>query len=363
MEEVPGKDNYVANLTDVGFNAEGASLDYNTGKLKNVGFYHRVFKVGRKDAMGLSFVHRGFSDENMFAAMTSQKEVAGLEIPNPKKCKWVIPKGGRWRDRKRVCDIIHQKWTWAIPLEIIYLTPLQKWNPLNIEYKGSSKSEHGKTVTANRRYGQCRKDESGALNGTNSVTYFRTPYAFFAGSEAGSDPADTSRNGGACALDQKGDQHRVMASGVRVFLPNIPGVGVLRTRYPIMPVHGEGSSVWKELNAIKEILMNPKAHEKMLWDANVDTSGDSEWQMSYSNKGTSHTHTITLSASELSQLQGGRELQVITSQAQSHEHSLKIRWDSTNKRVFYSYCGATRTCRDGHGRSFTSVDNTSNMVE
>ena len=83
----------------------------------------------------------------------------------------------------------------------------------------------------------------------------------------------------------KGDQHRVMASGVRVFLPNIPGVGVLRTRYPIMPVHGEGSSVWKELNAIKEILMNPKAHEKMLWDANVDTSGDSEWQMSYSNRG------------------------------------------------------------------------------
>ena len=45
MEEVPGKDNYVANLTDVGFNAEGASLDYNTGKLKNVGFYHRYFGI------------------------------------------------------------------------------------------------------------------------------------------------------------------------------------------------------------------------------------------------------------------------------------------------------------------------------
>ena len=153
--------------------------------------------------MGLSFVHRGFSDENMFAAMTSQKEVAGLEIPNPKKCRWVIPKGGRWKDRKRVCDIIHQKWTWAIPLEIIYLTPLQKWNPLKIEYKGHSKSEYGKTVIANKRYGQCKKDESGAFNGTNSVTYFRTPYAFFAGSEAGTDPADTSRNGGACALDRE----------------------------------------------------------------------------------------------------------------------------------------------------------------
>ena len=155
--------------------------------------------------MGLSYVHRGFSDEYMFAAMTSQKEVAGLEIPNPKKCKWVTPNGGRWRDRKRVCDIIHQKWTWAIPLEIIYLTPLHRWNPYNIEYKGNAWSKYGKTVTEKGRYGQCRSqsDSTGAYNGTNSRAYFRTPFAFFAGSEAGSDPADTSRRGGACVLDRK----------------------------------------------------------------------------------------------------------------------------------------------------------------
>ena len=76
-----------------------------------------------------------------------------------------------------------------------------------------------------------------------------------------------------------------MSSGVRIFLPNIPGVGVLRTRYPIMPVHGEGSAVWKELNAIKEILMNPEAHKAMLWDGNTGTSQNSEWQMSPSRKG------------------------------------------------------------------------------
>ena len=76
-----------------------------------------------------------------------------------------------------------------------------------------------------------------------------------------------------------------MASGVRIFLPNIPGVGILRTRYPIMPVHGEGGSVWKELNALKEIVMNPKAHERMLWDGGVQTTADSEWEMSPSVKG------------------------------------------------------------------------------
>ena len=66
---------------------------------------------------------------------------------------------------------------------------------------------------------------------------------------------------------------------MKIFLPNIAGVGVLRTRYPIMPVHGEGGSVWKELNAIKEIVMNPKAHQSMLWDGDVDTTSDTEWQM------------------------------------------------------------------------------------
>ena len=155
--------------------------------------------------MGLSFVHRGFSDEYMFAAMTSQKEIAGIEIPNPRKCKYVIPKGGRWRDRKKVCEMIHQKWTWAIPLEIIYLTPLHKWNPLDIEYKGDSRSTAGKTVTENRRYGQCKSqnDNSGAYNGTNSRAYFRTPVAFFSGTEQNTDPADTSRSGGVCVLDKK----------------------------------------------------------------------------------------------------------------------------------------------------------------
>ena len=83
-----------------------------------------------------------------------------------------------------------------------------------------------------------------------------------------------------------------MASGVRIFLPNIPGIGVLRTRYPIMPVHGEGGSVWKELNAIKEIVMNPAAHERMLWDGDVNTSNDSEWRMSFSSSSSKKLNDI-----------------------------------------------------------------------
>ena len=50
------------------------------------------------------------------------------------------------------------------------------------------------------------------------------------------------------------------AAGTRIFLPDIPGVGVIRTRYPVLPVHGEGSQVWKELEATKDVLLQSKTY-------------------------------------------------------------------------------------------------------
>ncbi len=243
----------------------------------------RSYKVGKKDAMGLSIVNRGFSDTFMFSAKTTRKEIVGLENTNPKKCKRV--------NKKKICEKFLEKWTWAIPLEIIFLTPLHKWNPLQLKYKGSFKSKEGRTVTANKRYGACNKDNTlGAMNGTNSKNYYMTPIAFYSEAKEGStDSADTSMKYGACVLSKEG-QSRMMASGVRIFLPNIPGVGILRTRYPIMPVHGEGSAVWKELNALKEIVMNPEAYKMMMWDGNAQASNESEWQMSPSKRGNSFFH-------------------------------------------------------------------------
>lgn len=359
MEEVPGKNNYAADLLDEGYNSEGAAVDIVTGKPKNVGYYHRSYKVTGKDAMGLSIVNRGFSDSYMYSAMTTQKEIAGLEIPNPKKCK-----GPR---KARVCETIHQKWSWAIPLEVIFLTPLQKWNPHNIKHKGDFRSTEGRTVTADKRYGYCRKapDTSGAYNGTNSKNFFRTPSAFYSSAQEGNvDAADTSKKYGACVLNPSGNGDiRMMASGVRVFLPNIPGVGVLRTRYPIMPVHGEGGAVWKELNALKEIVMNPKAHARMMWDGGVQTTNDSEWQMSPSKMGLLHTHTIMLTPNEMSQLKGGVSLDVFTSMSNGHQHSLKIRWNSNLKVIFYDRCGGLWRCRDKHDRNLIPLKVDDRLLE
>ncbi len=253
-----------------------------------IALFIRSYKVSGRDAMGLSLINRGFSDTYMYSAMTTQKQIAGLEIPNPTKCKG-------W-GKNRVCEMMHQKWSWAIPLEIIYLTPLHKWNPHNIKYKGDFRSAEGKFVTLNKRYGYCRGDDkSGAYNGTNSKNYFRTPAAFYSNAKEGStDAADTSKTYGACVLlDDTGTKDvRMMASGVRVFLPSIPGVGVLRTRYPIMPVHGEGGAVWKELNALKDIVMDQKKHARMFYDNDVNTEQDSEYKMGPSTRGMSLSSSI-----------------------------------------------------------------------
>ena len=49
---------------------------------------------------------------------------------------------------------------------------------------------------------------------------------------------------------------------MRIFLPEITGVGVLRTRYPVMPVYEEGNPVWKELEALRDVVMDLQSHLK-----------------------------------------------------------------------------------------------------
>ena len=164
-------------------------------------YYHRWFKAARRDAMGASTRHRGFSDENLFMAMNTQPRIPGMDLT---RCRW------------RKCTTLHQKWSYAIPLEIIYLTPLSKWNPYDIEYKGAANSPFGKTVNANGRNGG--KTLSKAYNGTNSRMFYRTPVEFFSGNEVGSGAADTTRNS-VGVLDKKGNTFKDHTKRISIGLP------------------------------------------------------------------------------------------------------------------------------------------------
>ena len=55
MAEIPGKNNYGANMTDDAFGMMNFQVkDPSKNEILNTGMYHRWFKLGQKGAMGLT---------------------------------------------------------------------------------------------------------------------------------------------------------------------------------------------------------------------------------------------------------------------------------------------------------------------
>jgi len=186
--QIPGRDNYVGKLTDDAFDEIAFSTN---PKIKKdtplrADRYHRWYKVAKKDQKGnVMLRHRGFSDTNVFMAMNTQPKIAGINIT--------------WCKSEKVCTEINQKWSYAIPLEIIYMTPLYKWNPYNIEYKGLIGTGNANSVHENRNGGTSPEK---AFDGTNDRYYFQTPVEFFSGGEAGM--KEDSSLGAKGVLDKQG---------------------------------------------------------------------------------------------------------------------------------------------------------------
>lgn len=371
MGEIPGKENYQGNMTDSILGDEAYTLDPKKRGPLNAAFYHRKFKVLRRGAMGLQTRSRGYSDENLFMARTKHHKVAGVTLT---ECGWQKI-NGRW---KRVCRDDHQKWSYAIPLEIIWMTPLNAWNPYKIPYKGNENTPHGKTVYAGGRWGS-PTDVRLAFNGTNSRKYFVTPEAFFSGIEVGGDAADTVRRGSVGVLDKNGVLRRTRASGTRIFFPPIHGVGTLRQRYPIMPVHGEGASVWKELAALEDMIMMSQTNSHMFREVLSTTSDQGgsgpvvyvkpiKLQMTASTNAqiTRHTHEIHLTAEQVMRLKNGELVNAVSSTSVGHQHSVQLKFDNNKQSAIFGFLivkceGATVNpyrnvaCWDRHGTKLLKI--------
>ncbi|XP_012939511.1 uncharacterized protein LOC106012130, partial [Aplysia californica] len=232
MQGIPGVDN-----TPSASLARGYAGDLYPGNSSGQehtlqeGFYHRWYKFARKGAMGSAFAHVGFSDEPLFMAVTSQERVVPLAAES---CN----------NNGRQCVSHSTRVTYAMPLEVIYLTPLLSWNPYNISYN--------ETAGTSRQDSRDGSTDSLAFLGSDSETYYRTPVDFFSGGSVEADVADTVR-ATVKVLDSQNVVRDVTASGTRVILPAIEGQEI-RLRYPVPPIHMEGSSVWKEVNVIKDYL-------------------------------------------------------------------------------------------------------------
>lgn len=102
------------------------------------------------------------------------------------------------------------RWSYAIPLEIIYQTPLTQWNPYDIQFVDRGDYDYS-------RSGGCTTND--AYNGWTTNNAYFTPEEFFNGITTTSS-ADTA-NGAQCALDSNGNIRSVMASGHWITFPGI----------------------------------------------------------------------------------------------------------------------------------------------
>jgi hypothetical protein len=91
MQEIPGRDGYGGFINDTLFNDVVYNYQNNikTGPL-NAAYYHRWYQVSSRGALGRKTRHRGFSDENLFVAQTTDPKVAGLSLENCKSEIFII---------------------------------------------------------------------------------------------------------------------------------------------------------------------------------------------------------------------------------------------------------------------------------
>ena len=244
MAEFPGKDNYAADIEDHSMGQTVLSYKPCEGSESscplNAGYYHRWFSVGWRGALGRTARARSFSDDQLFVALTTNEKVAGFRMNSCNK-------------DQTECLQEETKLSYAIPLEVIYLTPLLTWNPYGIEHRGSGYDAEGEKVKANGRNGGHTAEK--AYDGNSDAVFFHTPCEFYDG-VGERDPADSAPDGPVGVLNSTGQVCLVCASGNRIFTHNIASVGGLRTRFPIVPVHEEGNPLGKEVAALKEVVMN-----------------------------------------------------------------------------------------------------------
>ena len=158
-----------------------------------MGYYHRTFIQKSEDGVQKQD-QRSFSDA-IYVAHTNQSKVASHSYKNSKG------------------DVVERKVSFAVPVEIIYLTPLSAWNPYEIKegpFDRKSKAEGAGTAD----------DPYKSAGGRN---WFLTPDSFFSGDEADRDPADTVKAGSVAMETEKHGAVKVKASGVRIMFPKIEG--------------------------------------------------------------------------------------------------------------------------------------------
>ena len=280
MEQIPGKDNFGANLSDSFPDGSSVALHGDDDEVINTGYYSRFYRLSDADAMGSSTHRRGYSDRYLFAAQTTHSKVSPIafdyEVEHENGSTTIWPTVSRW--------------SYAIPLELIYLTPLTRWNPFNVSFVDDAAD------FVDGLSGECGVEP---LQNIKHNLFYQTPAAFFGDGSEDEDAADTAESG-LCVLGADGQEHAVEASGHWITFPEIAGgVGQVRQRYPIAPIHAAGSAAFKEAKALQDVVL-PSNYDDVEEGVDFFTdSRDLDYGFNLYLEGGGHDHLVFIKANRL----------------------------------------------------------------
>ena len=132
-----------------------------------------------------------------------------------------------------------------------------------------------------------------------------------------------------------------------------------------MPIHVEGSTAWKEIQAVGDLLMESKKHQHLFrqkLSASNDTGGTREktylvLQTGESSKKTgNHHHDVILSKEQVEKIKAGGNVTTTTTENNGHQHEITIKWRTFRSRFYMALCASTpektkpweRKCKDLH---------------
>ena len=139
--------------------------------------------------------------------------------------------------------------------------------------------------------------------------------------------------------------------------------------YPVMPVHGEGSAVWKELESLKDIVMNLPTHSELLRQKPVlsgsgGSSGDGSavgLVLETSPGAGGHVHEIELNHWEVEYVKNGKILDTTTEEGDTneenmHQHNVKVMYK--RGQFILARCDKMKWrkgCGDGHSAALSII--------
>jgi len=266
----------------------------------------------------------------MFVARTNQSAITPLTMPDP-----------------LTGQTLSHRYSYAIPLEIIYTTPLSSWNPYNLKVVTVDPEEEDATRTGGL------EPENAYLDTNPDGRFYWTPADFF--------EEDITQTVG--VLDSNGVTRQVRPSGIYTFLPRVQGQNYhIRTRYPIPPIAWNKNYGVMNAKALKHMFETGQSEELVKSALNIQEPDEWIWTSFAKPPVGLHWHRVQITQQMRAQwkLNPSAVLPVTTVRSNNHVHNLKISRQPGKSVSGYVYtlvdCDSNGAkCLDGHHR-FCATD-------